>query len=537
MFQSPEFPIRYDWLRIEQIVGRARRIVLLSDDEQSDACKQSDDEQSDDEQSDACEPLPNITIDYACINNLPNITIDYACINNLPNVLIQWFELYDIVELNYTAHAIDYACEYGHYDILKLWFDKFKSHNIDLRYSSRAIVMICKNNHVELLELWFELHDEYDIELLYTKQAMFEACRYGLIDIIKSWVDHSDRIKLIYDHTLMDTAGEYNHGNILEFWLTSSQLGLVDFLYSTNILYRWGARNPEIKYFLFRNRNILCIGEEFINGILEKCIGNPYYIDSQSMKWITDALWHFNITSINVYNIIYRTPQVYNKLEQSLIGSLLIFIDKCQRMGLDMPCNDDAVDCTTNVDILSLLLTKSDGLKYTNKALDNAIKCNDIQLIRTWIQSGRDLLYTQELNVSHIKYDTSVPVQRYMDCTGMIGECSICLDTYAQEDTVRVMQCKHVYHIDCIQRWFDSSNAVICAYCRNIPKTTDNKIISFNSAREFIEFIRDTIIVEIMTGTSASSIYLPMPNTYDSNDDSEGDGEGDDEDQGFGLFD
>jgi hypothetical protein len=44
--------------------------------------------------------------------------------------------------------------------------------------------------------------------------------------------------------------------------------------------------------------------------------------------------------------------------------------------------------------------------------------------------------------------------------------CSICQDTVSATDTARIIRaCRHIYHLNCIDRWFERS--VVCPTCRH----------------------------------------------------------------------
>jgi len=46
-----------------------------------------------------------------------------------------------------------------------------------------------------------------------------------------------------------------------------------------------------------------------------------------------------------------------------------------------------------------------------------------------------------------------------------VERCLICLDEYDQEDSVRVLECKHAFHMDCVDRWLlEGRNS--CPACR-----------------------------------------------------------------------
>jgi hypothetical protein len=45
--------------------------------------------------------------------------------------------------------------------------------------------------------------------------------------------------------------------------------------------------------------------------------------------------------------------------------------------------------------------------------------------------------------------------------------CSICLDNYNIENNgCKMKKCTHIYHINCIKTWFESSKTLSCPLCR-----------------------------------------------------------------------
>ena len=46
-------------------------------------------------------------------------------------------------------------------------------------------------------------------------------------------------------------------------------------------------------------------------------------------------------------------------------------------------------------------------------------------------------------------------------------ECCICCDILKDVDEIRILSCKHIYHKECIEKWFKEKK--ICPYCRRIP--------------------------------------------------------------------
>ncbi|XP_019416298.1 PREDICTED: RING-H2 finger protein ATL5-like [Lupinus angustifolius] len=54
---------------------------------------------------------------------------------------------------------------------------------------------------------------------------------------------------------------------------------------------------------------------------------------------------------------------------------------------------------------------------------------------------------------------------------GDVVECSVCLGTIVEDETIRVLpNCKHVFHIDCVDKWFASNST--CPVCRAVVEPT-----------------------------------------------------------------
>eukprot|EP00878_Enallax_costatus_P030934 GHUV01033750.1.p1 GENE.GHUV01033750.1~~GHUV01033750.1.p1 ORF type:complete len:171 (+),score=67.90 GHUV01033750.1:670-1182(+) len=61
-------------------------------------------------------------------------------------------------------------------------------------------------------------------------------------------------------------------------------------------------------------------------------------------------------------------------------------------------------------------------------------------------------------------------ISKVLEIGGSSGSsCSICCEDYAAGDVVRVLPCKHRYHIECVDRWFlsatDYSREPACPMC------------------------------------------------------------------------
>ncbi|PWA53197.1 hypothetical protein CTI12_AA443070 [Artemisia annua] len=49
----------------------------------------------------------------------------------------------------------------------------------------------------------------------------------------------------------------------------------------------------------------------------------------------------------------------------------------------------------------------------------------------------------------------------------MEEDCSICLEEFKENQTIRTLICCHEFHVDCIETWLYQKN--VCPLCRNIP--------------------------------------------------------------------
>jgi uncharacterized membrane protein YjjP (DUF1212 family) len=44
--------------------------------------------------------------------------------------------------------------------------------------------------------------------------------------------------------------------------------------------------------------------------------------------------------------------------------------------------------------------------------------------------------------------------------------CGVCIETMKDDNIVRVMNCDHAFHIDCIDQWFEKK--CCCPYCNEV---------------------------------------------------------------------
>ncbi|CEF87315.1 hypothetical protein FGSG_14008 [Fusarium graminearum PH-1] len=58
---------------------------------------------------------------------------------------------------------------------------------------------------------------------------------------------------------------------------------------------------------------------------------------------------------------------------------------------------------------------------------------------------------------------------------GFLELCAICLEVFENSDTVRRLNCEHVYHQNCIDRWFQGRNFT-CPLCKSSVLRSGNGI-------------------------------------------------------------
>ena len=47
------------------------------------------------------------------------------------------------------------------------------------------------------------------------------------------------------------------------------------------------------------------------------------------------------------------------------------------------------------------------------------------------------------------------------------NECIICLEPMVINDKVKILNCSHMYHLDCINKWFNKKKEINCPLCSN----------------------------------------------------------------------
>ncbi len=57
-------------------------------------------------------------------------------------------------------------------------------------------------------------------------------------------------------------------------------------------------------------------------------------------------------------------------------------------------------------------------------------------------------------------------VKKYNSNDSYTSFCTICQNNIVEDDIIRCLQCRHIFHIDCIDRWFVENKQ--CPQCRLI---------------------------------------------------------------------
>ena len=85
--------------------------------------------------------------------------------------------------------------------------------------------------------------------------------------------------------------------------------------------------------------------------------------------------------------------------------------------------------------------------------------------------------------------------------------CSVCMEEIQPNQIVRVLNCGHQYHHQCIDKWFIQHKS--CPYCREIFNKNNNLEINHEHDTNF-KFVDITII----GGVLVSLYYVRKPNYF-----------------------
>lgn len=173
-----------------------------------------------------------------------------------------WSKKYS--DFNYTTHAIDYACAYGHIPILQC----FKDNNLEFKYTSIAIDYASEDGRVNVLNFF----KDNNLEFKYTKYAIDRACVKGHINILNFFLKNN--LELKYTENAINYAFEYGNISVFDFFKDNKLL----FKYTQKTIELANA-NYETKN-LFKDNNI----KIYLNENSFFCVFAPQWIKENYIK-------------------------------------------------------------------------------------------------------------------------------------------------------------------------------------------------------------------------------------------------------------
>lgn len=76
-------------------------------------------------------------------------------------------------------------------------------------------------------------------------------------------------------------------------------------------------------------------------------------------------------------------------------------------------------------------------------------------------------LKISKINCNHLNPEIVKPEDKFSD------PCSICLDNYKEGETIIKLNCNHIYHKSCLEKWLLKHKT--CPYCKTEIKPSDYK--------------------------------------------------------------
>lgn len=64
-------------------------------------------------------------------------------------------------------------------------------------------------------------------------------------------------------------------------------------------------------------------------------------------------------------------------------------------------------------------------------------------------------------------------------------ECAVCLSEFEEDEEIRKLKCKHIFHKDCLDRWLQHCSAT-CPLCRN-KVLPDDVVASYHRMRDRVD--------------------------------------------------
>lgn len=130
----------------------------------------------------------------------------------------------------------------------------------------------------------------------------------------------------------------------------------------------------------------------------------------------------------------------------------------------DNEANDNMIaaglDQMNPVAALLLLSMFGDGNILNHPMLQGQQNTLADVLNRSFIQDEEKMVPASDTAINNLKEDTIT-----LDDTNCAETCTICYDTYEQNNKIIKLPCEHYFHSECIKRWFvESNNCPLCKF-------------------------------------------------------------------------
>jgi hypothetical protein len=157
-----------------------------------------------------------------------------------------------------------------------------------------------------------------------------------------------------------------------------------------------------------------------------------------------NSLYNNSLYNNSLYNnSLYNNSQNNNGEQQLIFGVIIIFL-------------------FCSIPVFTILIIFTDCLIKTI----NYIKINLLGTGDTHINDDNDETGEEnaENSYKNIKYfDTN---QNHEELINYNDECSICLDDCKTLKKISILNCKHHYHTECIDKWININNNPQCPLCK-----------------------------------------------------------------------
>ena len=81
------------------------------------------------------------------------------------------------------------------------------------------------------------------------------------------------------------------------------------------------------------------------------------------------------------------------------------------------------------------------------------------------LKSCCTLFNTKNNNKNYKKNDNLIKDHIILDKEFENNECIICLEPMVINDKVKILECGHMYHYDCINKWIEKKKEINCPLC------------------------------------------------------------------------